>query len=517
MAAAVKISALRGMRDVFSAEYAQRRQVQQRLERHLQLFSYVPIDLPILENTELYLRKSGEDISARLYDFEFKHRRVALRPEITASVARAYVERLQDEPLPLRIQYTGPVFRYEKPQQNRFRQFTMTGAELLGAAGAKADAELLYMACRGLEQVGLGDYKLVIGHAAALDEFLRQLGLRKQLLNHLQRNMENLRKRGMDHVIESLQAFVPAFDFDADDREAAAGAEAASGQQLIHVLRGMSDIEARAAITDFLHSLNIRIDSGRDEGEVIDRLLHKIREDEQGPKLRSALDFMTRLGELRGSPVEVLPRARALAAEYDLDWTASTALEDMLDCLAQRGQLRGEIELDFGLNRGLHYYTGMMFEIHHPGAEGEVIQLCGGGRYDNLISMLGGSEPVPAAGFAYGLERVARLLDKGELSSLNRPDVYLIPIAEADAAAGFRIANDLRERDIIVEVSIDGRSLRRSLRHADRKGAALVIIVGEAERARQAAILREMGRHQEWTVPFDELPRRVEEILNAHE
>ena len=517
MASAVTIKALRGMRDVFSAEFAQRRQVQQRLERHLRLWGYVPIDLPILENTELYLRKSGEEISARLYDFDFKHRRVALRPEITASVARAYVERLQDEPLPLRIQYTGPVFRYEKPQQNRYRQFTMTGAELLGAAGAQADAELLYMACRGLEQVGLIDYKLVIGHTAALDGFLRQLGLRKQLHNHLLRNMENLRKRGMKHVIASLRSFVPEFEFVADEGEAAAGAEEVSGQQLIDVLREMSDDEARGAITEFLRSLNIRIDSKRDEVEVIDRLLHKIREDEQVPKLRSALAFMARLGELVGAPSDVLPRARALAAEYDLDWQAFTALEDRLDCLAERGDLRGTIELDFGMNRGLHYYTGMMFEIHCANAMGEAIQVCGGGRYDNLISILGGSEPVPAAGFAYGLERVARLLDTGDRASLNRPDVYLIPIDEDDAAAGFRIAKALRERDIIVEVSIDGRSLRRSLKHANRKGAVLVIIVGEAERARQAAILREMGGHQEWTVAFDDLPRRVEELLNAHE
>jgi len=516
MASAVRISALRGMRDVFSAEYAQRRQVQHRLERHLQLCGYVPIDLPILENTELYLRKAGEDISARLYDFDFKHRRIALRPEITASVARAYVERLQDEPLPLRIQYTGPVFRYEKPQQNRYRQFTMTGAELLGAAGAQADAELLYMACHGLEQVGINDYKLVIGHTAALEGFLRQLGLREQLLNHLLRSMENLRKRGLSHVVESLQAIVPEFEF-ATDVDEAAGAKDGSGQRLINVLREMTDGEARQAITDFLHSLNIRIDTNRDEGEVMDRLLHKIREDEQAPKLRSALDFMARLGELLGAPADVLPRARALAAEYDLDWRAITALEDTLDCLADRGDLRGEIVLDFGLNRGLHYYTGLMFEIHGGTADGEAIQLCGGGRYDNLVSILGGSEPVPAAGFAYGLERVARLIDTEERASLNRPDVYLIPIAETDAVAGYRLANALRERDIIVEVSIDGRNLRRSLKHADRKGAALVIIVGEAERARQAAILREMRSHQEWTVAFDELPRRAEELLKTHD
>ena len=513
MASADKITALRGMRDVLGVEYTRRRQVQHKLERHFQLCGYQPIDLPILENTELYLRKSGEEISARLYEFDFKNRRIALRPELTASLVRAYVERLQDEALPLRLQYGGPVFRYEKPQQNRYRQFTMAGAELLGASGAKADAELLHLACRGLEQVGIKDYKLVIGHTAALEGYLRQLGLRKQLLNQLLRNMENLRKHGLQRVLESLQLIVPEFDFSAADAEPAAEG---SGQQLINVLREMTDDEARQAITDFLRSLNIRVDANRGAGEIIDRLLHKIREDEQGPKLRLALGYMERLGEMRGAPADVLPRARALAAEYGLDGDAITQLEDRLISLADCGELQAEIELDFGLNRGLHYYTGLMFEIHCRTADGEAIQLCGGGRYDNLVSILGGAAPVPAAGFAYGVERIARLLDHGQRGTLNGPDVYLIPIAGADVAAGYQLANGLRQREIAVEVSIDGRSLRRRLKHAARKGAALVIIIGEAEREGQQAILREMSSHQEWTVALAALPQRVEELLKTH-
>lgn len=517
MTSAAKITALRGMRDVFSAEYDQRRRLQQRLERQLRLFNYVPIDLPILENTELYLRKSGEDISARLYEFDFKHRRIALRPELTASVARAYVERLQDEPLPLRIQYAGPVFRYEKPQQNRYRQFTMLGAELLGAGGPLADAELLHLACRGLERVGIRQYKLVIGHTEPLEGFLRRLGLRKQLLNHLLRNMENLRKRGLTYVIESLRAVYPEFEHSPPAAADALEPQEPGSRQLINLLREMTDGEARGAITDFLHSLNIRIDTNRGEGEVIDRLLHKIREDEQSPKLRIALEYMARLGELRGAPAKVLPEARALAADYDLAGDAVSALEASLDCLADCGSLAGEIEIDFGLNRGLHYYTGLMFEIHCPTADGEAIQLCGGGRYDNLIRILGAGEATPAAGFAYGLERVARILQAGEGASLNRPEVYLIPIAPADAASGLRVADALRERDIVVEMSVDGRSLRRSLKHAARKGAGFVIIIGEAERQNGAAILREMSSHQEWKVAFAELPRRVAELLKAHD
>ncbi|MCY3832991.1 MAG: ATP phosphoribosyltransferase regulatory subunit [Chloroflexi bacterium] len=516
MATADRISALRGMRDVMSAEYARRQRVERTLERHLRLRGYAPVDLPILENTELYLRKSGEEISARLFEFNFKNRRIALRPEITASVLRAYVDHMQDAPLPLRIQYSGPVFRYEKPQQSRYRQFTMAGAELLGASGARADAEVLQLACSGLESVGLSDYKLVIGHATLLEGYLQKLGLRKQLLNHLLRNMENLRKRGLSQVIASLRMLFPEFEHDVEPEAKPDPAAESGSQELIKALREMSDGEARRAISDFLHSLNIRIESNRDEDEVIDRLLHKIREDEQAPKLRLALAYMERLGKLRGSPAEVLPLARALAAEYDLERNPIGHLEQSLACLADYGPLAGQVELDFGLNRGLHYYTGLIFEIHCRPAVGETIQVCGGGRYDSLVSILGGGAPTPAAGFAYGVERVAGLLSS-EAAAFAGPDVYVIPITDADVAASLRIAEELRARDAAVEVSIGGRSLRRRLKQADRKSAPLVVIIGESEREGQSVILRDMRSHEEWQVANQELPSRVKERMQADE
>lgn len=515
MPSADKISALRGMRDVFSAEYARRRQVQDRLEQHLRLHGYQPIDLPILENTELYLRKAGEDIAARLYEFDYRSRRVALRPEVTASILRAYVERLQDEPLPLRLQYCGPVFRYEKPQQNRYRQFTLSGAELLGAKGPRADAEIMNLACSGLEQVGIRDYKLVIGHTDVLEGFLQGLGLRKQLVNFLLRNMENLRKRGIDAVVASLREIYPEYE-----NAAVAGAENDDGNQshqLINVLREMTDGEAHQAITDFLHSLNIRIDSNREQGEVVERLLHKIREDQQGPKLQVALDFMGRLGQLAGEPAETLRQAHALAADFKLDGQALDALGRSLTCLAEYGGISGDIELDFGLNRGLHYYTGLIFELHCPTETGEVIQICGGGRYDNLVSILGGGEATPALGFAYGIERIASVVNAENSAASAQGAVCVIPIAEEDFAAGFAIARDLRARGIETEMSIEARGLGRSLKRADRRGATLVIIIGEAERAAQSALLRDMRSRRERTVALAQLAGLVEEFLSADE
>ncbi len=508
MATADKITALRGMRDVYSAEHSARREVEAALARHFLLHAYAPVDLPILENTELYLRKSGEDIAARLYEFQFKSRRIALRPELTASVIRAYVERLQDELLPLRLQYHGPVFRYEKPQQHRYRQFSLCGVELIGAAGPLADAELIHLACGALERLGIRDYELRIGHSAVLQALLDKLALRNQLRSFLLRNMENLRKRGRAQLVDSLRAIYPEYDAAADE-----GRPAGDGQQLMNVLRDMSDDEAHQAITDFLGSLSIRIDTNRDESEVIDRLLHKIREDQQGPKLHVALDCMQRLSELTGAPEDVLEGAYALAEEFQLETDALTDLEKTINALADFGAPSGQIQLDLGLSRGLHYYTGLIFEIHHRSKTDESIQLCGGGRYDNLVSILGGAKSTAAAGFSFGVERLLSALDGDAGPALKPPAVTVIPVQSDDIGACLAIAAALRRHNVATEAMTDGRSLRRALKYADRRGVALAIIIGEAEREAGRALLRDMRSHRERQVPIDALPAEVAALL----
>lgn len=518
MPAADKIQLMRGMRDVFSRDYVIQRQIQSSLEKHFDLHGYVPIAPPVVENTELYLRKSGEDIASRLFEFNFKNRRIALRPEFTASILRSYVESLQEEPLPLRLQYSGPVFRYEKPQQNRYRQFLMTGVEMLGANDRVADAEILYIACTGLEKLGITKYKLVIGHSGILEDFLGELNLRKQLLNFLIRNMENIRKRGIAYVIELLKEIYPDLEFTADDLQIEIEQiTSKQSQQLINVLKEMSNEEAHQAITDFLHSLNIRIDTNRGEDEVIDRLLHKIREDQQGPKLKQALDYMQKLSGLVGQPDDVLERAHALVHQYDVNSTALDEITQLLDTLTWYGDIQGEIELDFGLNRGLNYYTGLMFEIHYPSDGQEDVQLCGGGRYDNLVTVLGGNTPTPALGFAYGVERIASVItDNGQLTPL-KPDVYIIPIESDDYPYAFKIARNLRADSRIVEVSIDKRNVKKSLKHADKRNAPIVIIIGKNERELQQVVVRDMLKHEEKAVAFDDIQKAVEGLLANRE
>jgi len=515
MNSAAKIASLRGLRDVFSAELSRQRDIQTRLERHFALYGYAPVASPILEPTELFLRKSGEDAAARLYEFDFKNRRIAMRPELSASILRAYVEHLQDAPLPLRLQYCGPVFRYEKPQQLRSRQFTLCGVELIGAAGPLADAEILHLACSGLEQLGIQDYSITIGHRGMLADFLQGLGLRQQLRTFLLRNMENLRKYGLATVLEKLPAIYPAFAAELAQSQVQGSATPDKSQGLLEALRAMSEEEAHQAVTDFLASLNIRIASHRDQRDVVDRLLRKLHEDAQAPKLMRALDYMQRLSQLCGAPADTLPAARDLAREFGSDARAIDDLERSLARFADYGAFTGSLQLDCGLQRGLHHSTGLNFELHVAGASGEPVQLCGGGRYDHFIQALGANEPKPALGFAFGLERLSSLFDTGDAPPAPATAALVIPIAACDRPEAASTARDLRADGIATELCIDERSLRRSLKAAARRRIPLALLIGEREREAQSLVLRDLREGSELRIPRANICQAVKERLRA--
>src|SRR3954454_21191142 len=118
----LEIQRVRGMNDALPPDDSRLRGLTALLREHFQHFGYRGIDTPIVENLDLFLRKSGEEIAARMYTFTHWNRKLCLRPELTASVIRPYVNQMQDRPLPVRVHYAGPTFRYEKPQRGRYRQ-----------------------------------------------------------------------------------------------------------------------------------------------------------------------------------------------------------------------------------------------------------------------------------------------------------------------------------------------------------------------------------------------------------
>jgi histidyl-tRNA synthetase len=146
----------RGTRDLLPSEMRRRHFVESRFKDIAELWGYREVATPAFEPLELFTLKSGETIVDELYSFTDKAgRSLALRPELTAPVARLYVNELQATPKPLKLYYFGDCFRYERPQSGRYRQFWQFGIELIGSALPEADAEVIALAQRMLASVAL--------------------------------------------------------------------------------------------------------------------------------------------------------------------------------------------------------------------------------------------------------------------------------------------------------------------------------------------------------------------------
>lgn len=168
-----------GVRDWLPHELARKREVEQQMRAVFGRWAYEEVQTPIIERFDVIERGLGEETTDLL--FQFNDRRstsLALRPEMTTPIARLVSTRMRDTPLPLRLAYIAPVFRYyEQPQEGRMRELTQAGVELIGAPGIDADAEALFMAIEALDEIGLGDARFDVNDARIVDGILDGVGL----------------------------------------------------------------------------------------------------------------------------------------------------------------------------------------------------------------------------------------------------------------------------------------------------------------------------------------------------
>ncbi|HEX5164334.1 MAG TPA: HisS family protein, partial [Thermomicrobiales bacterium] len=431
------VERVRGTHDRLAGELAGAEHLRQTLTGNAARFGYQPVDTPVLEHTDLFLRKSGGDRIAQLYAFEHRGRGLALRPEFTAPAVRLFIEHMQGEPLPVRLSFSGPVFRYEKPQSGRSRQFTEFGCELIGASGPVADAEIIGLALDGLRLAGVAQPKLVLGHIGVVINFLGGLDIDRRAQDWLTWSMERLRKG--DDSAHELPPHLQRLEASLDETPDLPDSE--------------DEIDAEA-IASILRQAGVEFQGGSREPEDIVRgLFAKRRRRYDAHVLREAAGFVSELTRLVGPPDDVLQPLRDLVAANGLDQTPLDELEKVIELLAATGFDRSDVWLDLGMGRGLHYYTGMLFEIYAGAVDGP--QLCGGGRYDDLAQVLGARQPVAACGFSYGLERV---LAAGAVCDLpdQHPAVLVLQgddpagalaLADGFRAAGWQANVDLRERN----------------------------------------------------------------------
>ena len=377
------------MRDVTGDAYARVRSAADALAAHLRARGYEPVDTPLLEPTELFVRKSGGELTSRMYTFvDPGGRRVSLRPEFTSSVIRHFVQEGGAADRPVRWQYQGPVFRYERKVNGGYRQSTQVGAELIGAAGPEADAEVLSLAWEGLDSVGIEGGRMRVGHVGLLLEVVRGCGLSEPAAMFIIRNAPDLKsgdvdaaglaRRARDAGLLGARPDIPeGADLTSDGRRSAR-----------EYVRGVLAGTAASPL------------GRRSPEQIVDRLMRKVAEADSEESFLDAASLIAEVVKQGDSPRTALEAVRrTVARRTGGGGSILGELESLFAFLDRRGMDESRIVFDPGLVREISYYTGVIFEIGGPAGA----PLCGGGRYDDLIRALGGDN-TPAIGFAYTVD-----------------------------------------------------------------------------------------------------------------
>ncbi|MEQ8377860.1 ATP phosphoribosyltransferase regulatory subunit [Parvibaculum sp.] len=356
---------------------------------------YAPVSAPALQPADIFLDMSGEDIRRRMYVFtDPAGDELCLRPELTIPVCRLYLEEGGGAK---KLCSVGPVYRYQQRGSAKLREFTQAGVECLDAPDAEAaDAEVMVLGARALADAGLKDYDVAMGDLALFDALVDALdlppGWRSRLKRHFWRP---------DYFRELLDRLA----------KGDAGEETGDRQALISAIAGLDDAQAKDVIEDVLKLAGIAPVGGRTVEEVAERLIEQAElASSSVPKAAARLisDFLA----VFGTPQEGIARVRALAEGAGVSIEpAITRFERRLDLSAKAGFDLSRAHFATGFGRNMAYYTGFVFEFRVAALEQDSM-ICGGGRYDGLLSALGSEKPVPAVGCAVGIERLLAAISK---------------------------------------------------------------------------------------------------------
>ena len=344
----------------------------------------------MLQPAEPFLDLSGEDIRRRMYlttapgGDEF-----CLRPDLTIPVSRDYLAS-SVAGKPAGYCYLGPVFRHRSDAPAEFLQ---AGIESFGRADkAAADAEMLSLGLEATAHYGVTAPAIHIGDVALFASLIAGLDLPPAWKRRLTKDFN--RKTNLAHDL---------------DRLVLGGNNARPEYQgVLAALAGSDPKGAHALVTDLLSIAGINAVGGRSIGEIADRFLEQSALGASAKLPRDVRGLIERFLVIKGNPDEAAAAMRALAREAKMAPALAPALdqfESRTGFLEARGVDVKRVQFSTAFGRGFDYYTGLVFELTDPKRTGD--PLVAGGRYDELLSRLGATDPIPAVGFAVWIERLA--------------------------------------------------------------------------------------------------------------
>ena len=202
----VRIQRVKGTRDLLPEDMIKRRYVFERIREVFEAYGFKEILTPTFEYTKLFELRSGEEVVEQLYAFEDKGgRNLSLRPDLTSSVARLFVNGFQTAPKPIKWYYITNMFRYEEPQSGRLREFWQAGVELIGSSNIEADAEVIALLIESYLSTGLKEFTVNVGDRILLDEFAKMLGVKDDI--GLMRLIDKKDKMKREEFVKALQEF----------------------------------------------------------------------------------------------------------------------------------------------------------------------------------------------------------------------------------------------------------------------------------------------------------------------
>ena len=419
------IRSVKGTRDFYPDQMVFRNWLYNHIRIVAERYGYQEWEAPILETLELYAAKSGDElVKEQAFVFEARGGSlVALRPELTPSLARMVAQHRQRLNVPLRWWSFGPFWRYERPQKGRAREFFQWNVDLLGSTSLNADAEVASVAAALLSSVGLSSDEVVIrvNSLQLMERRIAEIGITKD--------------------------FQPA------------------------VFR------------------------------LIDRS-DKMAESKW-------LEYGQRLGLNNGQLTALIEML------YDTDqWGDSEQLCEFFQITEYMGT-REWFEFDPRIVRGLDYYTGVVYEARDKLARHRAI--LGGGRYDNLVSEVGG-EPISGTGFAMGDVVIQLIAQEFEVvPDINpcRTQILVTLFGDESIVQSNNVANELRQNDLRVEVYPDVVKLKSQLRYADRQGIPIVIVLGPDEIEAGEVSIKQLVTGEQSNIPLARVVQTVRKILES--
>lgn len=348
---------------------------------------YARVEPAILQPAEIFLELSGEELRRRLFIFtDSTGDELCLRPDLTIPVCRAHIEKKGQA---ANYCYLGPIFRDRGGGSGEYLQ---AGIEQLGREDkSAADAECLMLALDSAKVFGIDAPAIRMGDVGLFSALVAALKLPPAWQRRL---LKDFNRTG------TLEADLASLRSKSDPRASHAGVLAA--------LEGADPKAARAFVTDLLSIAGISAVGGRTVEEIAERFLEQSSRgatSDLAPETASVLEKYLRIA---GDPDEALTALRALAAEAKLDLSeALEAFEQRTGFIAAAGIDVSKIKFATAFGRALDYYSGMVFELYDP-FERVNWPLAAGGRYDNLLTLLGNPSPVPAVGFAAWVEELEK-------------------------------------------------------------------------------------------------------------